>query len=328
MQAIATGTAPLQVLLVDDDEDDCTLTGDLVSQIRIPRRAQMKWARSYEAGLEALQQNRSDVCLLDYRLGARDGLELLGEARAQGCACPIIVLTGKGTDGTDTLAMSLGADDYLVKGDLTVPLLERGIRYAIERGGHVHELRASEARYRCLFEAAKDGILILAADTGRIVDVNPFMTVLTGYAQEHFLGKHLWEIGPFRDTAASQSSFAELQAKDYVRYDDLPLKTSAGGSVDVEFVSNTYLVEGHKVIQCNIRDITVRRRAQKALRMRDRAIQAVSQGILISDALAKDNPIVYASPGVTGLTGYEPQELVGRNCRLLQGPRRTPRRSP
>src|SRR5580658_1222291 len=111
---MATGTEPLQVLLVDDDEDDCTLTGDLVSQIRIPRRAQMKWARSYEAGLEALQQNRSDVCLLDYRLGARNGLELLGEARARGCPCPIIVLTGKGTDGTDTMAMSLGADDYLV----------------------------------------------------------------------------------------------------------------------------------------------------------------------------------------------------------------------
>jgi two-component system cell cycle sensor histidine kinase/response regulator CckA len=315
----AVATAPLQVLLVDDDEDDCALTGDLVSQIRVPRRAQMKWASGYEAGLEALHQDRSDVCLLDYRLGARDGLELLREARSQGCLCPVIVLTGKGADGTDTLAMSLGADDYLVKGDLTVPLLERGIRYAIERARHVHELRASEARYRRLFEAAKDGILILAADTGCIVDVNPFLTALTGYAREDFLGKHLWEIGPFRDTAASKDSFAVLLARDYVRYEDLPLKTSDGRTVEVEFVSNVYLVNGEKVIQCNIRDITARKAIEGELRMRNRAIQAVSQGILISDLGRPDNPVVYASPGFTRLTGYECDEAVGKNCRFLQG---------
>src|ERR1700722_18101946 len=169
---------PLRVLLIDDDEDDCALTGDLVSEIRSPTKAEFEWASSYEAGLATLQQNRSDVYLLDYRLGARDGLELLSEARQQGCVCPIIVLTGKGADDTDTRAMNLGADDFLVKGELTVPLLERSIRYAIERSRHIHELRASEARYRRLFEAAKDGILILAAETGRIVDVNPFMTEL------------------------------------------------------------------------------------------------------------------------------------------------------
>jgi len=311
--------SPLQVLLIDDDEDDFVLTGDLVSLIRVPAIAQMKWASSYEAGLLALRDNCNDVCLLDYRLGARDGLELLREARSQGCLCPIIVLTGKGGDGTDTLAMSLGADDYLAKGDLSVPLLERAIRYAIGRARHVQDLRASESRYRRLFEAAKDGILILAPDSGRIVDVNPFLSELTGYGRDHFLGKHLWEIGPFRDTAASKDSFAELQAKDYVRYDDLALKTSDGREVDVEFVSNVYLVNGESVIQCNIRDITARRVVEAELRLRNRAIAALSQGILITDACRPDNPIVYSSPGFTRLTGYEPEEIVGRNCRVLQG---------
>ena len=316
----ATGPPlPLHVLLVDDDEDDRALTSDFVSQIRLPRRAELEWASSYEAGLEALGRKASDVCLLDYRLGARDGLDLLGEARSRGCICPIIILTGKGADGTDTLAMHLGAEDYLVKADLSVPVLERSIRYAVGRAGGVGELRASEARYRRLFEAAKDGILILAADTGCIVDVNPFMTELTGYTRQDFLGKHLWEIGPFKDTAASKDSFAELRAQDYVRYEDLPLKTSDGRTVDVEFVSNVYPVDGAKVIQCNIRDITARKQIENDLRMRDRAIQAVSQGILISDPRATDHPIVYASPGVTRLTGYEPEEIVGRNCRFLQG---------
>src|ERR1700734_1992139 len=123
--------APLRVLLVDDDEDDSALTGDLVSQIRVPRKAELEWVSTYEAGLAALARDRSDVCLLDYRLGARDGLELLAEARRRGCLCPIIVLTGQGTDGVDTLAMNGGADDYLVKADLDVAMLERTIRYAI-----------------------------------------------------------------------------------------------------------------------------------------------------------------------------------------------------
>jgi len=118
MQAASTPPKPpLHVLLVDDDADDYVLTGDIVSQIRLPRRAELEWASSYEAGLEALRQNGSDVCLLDYRLGARDGLDLLSEARSRGCTCPIVILTGQGADGTDTRAMSLGAEDYLVKGD-------------------------------------------------------------------------------------------------------------------------------------------------------------------------------------------------------------------
>ncbi len=179
-------------------------------------------------------------------------------------------------------------------------------------------LGESELRYRRLFESAKDGILILDADSGRIVDVNPFMTELTGCSRDRFVGKHLWEIGPFEDIAASKSSFAELQAQDYVRYDDLPLRAADGRTIAVEFVSNVYPVDGRRVIQCNVRDITVRKRAEQALRMRDRAIQAVSQGILIADA-ADDYPIVYASPGFARLTGYGPEEVLGRSCRFLQG---------
>jgi two-component system cell cycle sensor histidine kinase/response regulator CckA len=186
------------------------------------------------------------------------------------------------------------------------------------------DLRESETRYRRLFESAKDGILILAADTGCIVDVNPFMTELTGCPRGEFLGKHLWEIGPFKDTAASKDSFAELQAKDYVRYDDLPLKTHDGRRVEVEFVSNVYLVNDEKVIQCNIRDVTVRKGAERALRLRDRAIQAVSQGIIITDPCKPDNPIIYTSPGFARLTGYESEEMIGKNCRCLQGPNTDP----
>ena len=124
-------------------------------------------------------------------------------------------------------------------------------------------LQASETRYRRLFETAQDGILILDADTGQITDVNPFLMEMLGYSEEEFVGKKLWEIGSFKDIEASRAAFAELQYSGYIRYEDLPLETSAGGRIEVEFVSNVYLVDHKRVIQCNIRDITGRKRAEE-----------------------------------------------------------------
>jgi PAS domain S-box-containing protein len=124
-------------------------------------------------------------------------------------------------------------------------------------------LRSSEIRYRRLFEAARDGILILNAVTLKITDVNPFMTELLGYSRAEFLGKELWEIGLFSDKEASQTVFLELQETGYLRYEDLPLQTRDGESREVEFVSNVYEEDGQKVIQCNIRDITERKRAEE-----------------------------------------------------------------
>src|SRR5438105_13155635 len=124
-------------------------------------------------------------------------------------------------------------------------------------------LRASELRYRRLFETAQDGILILNAHTGHITDVNPFMVNLLGYSYDEFIGRPLWEIGPFKDVKECKLAFQELQEKEYIRYESLPLETKDGRSIAVEFVSNVYgLNGGMRVIQCNIRDITEREQAE------------------------------------------------------------------
>jgi PAS domain S-box-containing protein len=123
-------------------------------------------------------------------------------------------------------------------------------------------LRESEIRYRRLFETAKDGILILDTQTGRITDANPYMSELLGYSKEHFAGKELREIGLFCDRASNEAAVRELQQLGYIRFEHLPLETSQGERVEVEIVANSYREDDHSVIQCNIRDITERSRLE------------------------------------------------------------------
>jgi len=131
---------------------------------------------------------------------------------------------------------------------------------------HVHELLIeSEIRYRRLFESAKDGILILNAETGKILAVNPFLIKLLGLSEDQLIDKEIWDVVIFREIVASKDKFLELQHKKYVRYADLPIKTIDGRSIDVEVVCNVYTSNKKKVIQCNIRDITLRKREKEEL---------------------------------------------------------------
>ena len=138
-------------------------------------------------------------------------------------------------------------------------------------------LKDSEIRYRRLFETAKDGILILDTESGRITDANPFMSELLGYSHRHFLGKELWEIGLFSDRAANEAAVRELQDKGYIRYEHLPLETDGGLRVEVEVVANAYHEDHHKVIQCNIRDITVRSHLERQMQEQARALAALDR---------------------------------------------------
>lgn len=139
------------------------------------------------------------------------------------------------------------------------------------------KLQFSELRYRRLFETAQDGILILDAHSGKITDVNPFLKDLLGYTNAELLGKELWEIGVFKDIVDSKKAFLELQINGYIRYKDLPLQTKDGESIAVEFISNTYEVDTEKVIQCNIRDITTRKKAEEAIKVRTKELENLTK---------------------------------------------------
>ena len=136
-----------------------------------------------------------------------------------------------------------------------------------KRQQEVRALSESEMQYQRLFEAATDGILILDAETGEIVDANPFVLDLLSYSRDECIGKKVWEIGPLTDTLASKKVFQELQTKGTIRYNALPLETKDGRRIDVEFVGNVYDAGDRKMVQCNIRDITERKRDEENLRL-------------------------------------------------------------
>jgi len=166
--------------------------------------------------------------------------------------------------------------------------------------------------------------LILDADTGKVDDVNPFLLQLLGYSYDALCGKHIWEIGVFKDIVASKDAFKTLQEDEYIRYNDLSLETCDGRPIAVEFVSNVYLVDHHKVIQCNIRDVTEHKRMEEenqkllvsAKLERDRLsslIGSISDEIWFADAdkrLTLMNPAVNNEFGSSVVEGMEVEKIA------------------
>ena len=184
-----------------------------------------------------------------------------------------------------------------------------------ERAHWQRRLEQSELRYRRLFEAARDGILILDAATGAIVDVNPFLCELVGLERAAIVGRKIWELGPFKDVPASKVNFRELQDKEYIRYDDLPLESASGEKISVEFVSNLYQADGKPVIQCNVRDMTKRKQAEAAHTLLARAAEQAHDAIVITDASGR---IVFVNPAFERLTGWSHEEALGAKPSILK----------
>jgi len=176
-------------------------------------------------------------------------------------------------------------------------------------------LQDSEKYYRRIFESTRDGILILNADTGKVVDINPRLVELLGDAFDEFCGKYIWELGAFKDIDASKEAFKTLQDNEYIRYENLPLKTHDGRTIPVEFVSIVYLVDHKKLIQCNIRDVTAHKQVKAKLKRLLEAFEQIEETIVITDAQGN---IQFVNSAFERTTGYSQEEAVGQNSRIFK----------
>lgn len=181
-----------RILIVDDDEDDFIITSDYIRSIP-GNTFTIDWCPSYNDGVKKLLDGGHDLFFVDYRLGAKSGVDFLKEARENNSDNPIILLTGKGNYAVDLQAMELGAIDYLVKTELTIEKMERCIRYAMERAATMQALRANERKYRTIFEKSKDVVFVTDIQLN-FVDVNSAIYTLLGYNKEEILGTNLCDI--------------------------------------------------------------------------------------------------------------------------------------
>ncbi|WP_439862129.1 EAL domain-containing protein [Pseudomonas sp. MBLB4136] len=423
-----TNQRSLRLLLIEDDEDDYLITRDLLGDAK-QLHFQLDWVSHYDGALDAIRRNEHDLYLVDYRLGAESGLDLIAAAQAENVQTPFILLTGQGDDELDAYAIDMGASDYLVKGQFDGRSLARSIRYALSRAQSRSALSDSQSRYRLLFDANPQPMYVFHRESLAFLAVNQKMLDVYGYSQEEFAGMTVLDIRPAEErsrllTASGQlieaSPLAEdrpwahslkggrqilvevtwseidfnglpaylalvkdvteqvrsreqAQRKDRafrqlltdsrdamlvvdsgnrVRYAnpaaeellgenfahlqdqhlDLPVTSGqlreirvplAGGkALDAEVQCSQSEWDGQQMRLLTLRDIGARIESEKQLRVLRRSLEATYNGALICDAQASDLPIIYANPAFERITGYSADEVLGRNCRFLQGSER------
>ena len=249
-----------RILIIDDDEDDYFITSDYIRDI--PGSSFIiDWCPQYTEALGKILRREYDLYLIDYRLGAHTGLDLIRSAITRNCDEPLILLTGKGNQRIDMEAMQVGATDYLVKTELSTEKLERCIRYALERSGNMKALRHNERKYRNIFERSKDAVFLTGEDL-RIRNVNEAMTTMLGYSREELAGCFL--PGLLEDE--KDRVFVQVQLRKSGEINDREVIFSGKGNQKLSCIISASMehddIEG-TYVQGIIHDITDLKKAEK-----------------------------------------------------------------
>lgn len=252
----------LNILIVDDDEEDFFITSEYLKRIDNGYAFQIEWCGRYQDALAQVCEGKHDIYFVDFRLGAKTGLDLIREAISKSCQRPMILLTGKGNQEIDILAMEAGAVDYLVKSDLTTEKLERCIRYALGRFDYLKALKANEQKFRSFFEKSKDMVFI-TDESLRFKDVNVGTLNLTEYDKEELLEMRLSDlfVNPEDQAYIEQG----LSQRGEVSDKELELHTKSNERVNcILTVSKEHDGDGKVYIQGIIHNITILKKSEKA----------------------------------------------------------------
>lgn len=305
----------INVLIIDDDEDDYFITSDYLKNIP-GKNFIIDWCYNYKNALDEIKKEKHDVYLVDYRLGAKTGIDLIKEAMALNADAPFILLTGKGDINIDQEAMALGAFDYLVKAELNSEKLERSIRYSIDRARTLNELSAKEKKYRNIFDRSSDAFFV-ADDKLAFTEVNAAFGKLLACNEDFLLGMKLSDL--IVNNFLSRKLAEDLKHRGYIEDWQVEIRYKTN-EVKQCIVSATKerSAEGKTYYQGILHDISLLKKAERATL---RAEKLAATGRLVR-TLAHEvrNPINNINLATEHLRSIElPEEtalyldIVGRN---------------
>jgi PAS domain S-box-containing protein len=257
---MSAGKAQVRILIIDDDEDDFFITSQYLKEI-VEYQLQVDWCYRFADGIKHLEERKYNMYFVDYRLGARTGLDFLKEAIRLSVEEPIVLLTGKGNKDVDIEAMQMGATDYLIKTELNADKLERCIRYALERTDYIKKLRANEKKYRSIFELSKDAVFI-ADKQLRFVDMNMATSALLGYEKEELREKSIYDLVSDSNNKLQLKRLMETEGE--VNDFEIEMATKEGDRKNCIFSVSATVDESREFYQGLLHDITNLRRAEKA----------------------------------------------------------------
>ncbi|MEI6874524.1 MAG: PAS domain S-box protein [Spirochaetota bacterium] len=297
------------ILVVDDVPENIAIMEEILKG-----EYRVKAATGGEAALKIARGDPPpDLILLDVAMPGMDGFEVCRNLKEDGggASIPVIFLTSKDKGADETRGFEVGAVDYLTK-PVNPDTLKTRVKAHLEQRDEA--LRVSEVRYRRLFETAKDGILILDAETGRILDVNPSLIGMLGFSHETFLGKDIWELASLKDIAADKDGLLDLREREHVHHKRVALETADGRRIDVEFVSSVYQMSKRSVVQLNMRDISVQvaaERQRRELAERLNHYLATSPTITYSFRIEGGRSVwQWVSENVERILGFSPAEAL------------------
>jgi PAS domain S-box-containing protein len=290
---------PVRILLIEDDEDDYILVRDGLRGVG-PERVELDWRDDTDTALEALCEGHHDMCLLDYHLGARTGIELLKQARQRGCHVPVILLTGVADAEVDRRALEAGAVDFLVKAQLTPMVLTRAVRYTLQQARIMEALRRSQQSFRELIERLPDAISVW--HEGRLLYANPaIVALLGGTSTEELVGMTDVQMMSFihpedRDVLPH----AKQEGRQGVRsVRELRFLRRSGDVVPVEVSHFIVMFDGHPCSMWLVRDLTERRQMQARLMLSDRMASLGTLAGGIGHEI--NNPLAYVMANLSHL---------------------------
>jgi PAS domain S-box-containing protein len=308
------------ILLIEDDEDDYVLTRSLLEEAG-PHRFEVRWIATYDAALQAIETLADDppaAVLVDYRLGARNGLDLIRAATERGCTCPFILLTGQGDHDVDVAASRAGAADYLAKHELNSATLERAIRYAVERKRREIAIRESQERLELALKGADLGMYDWNVQTGEVT-INDRYAEMLGYTvQELQLTLDRWQELIHPDDWPAERGNLERQLADNAPVEsEYRMRARSGEWRWVLDRGRLVARDRHgrplRVIG-TLLDITEHKHQDEALRRQELILQHMTDGINVA---GRDGVIVFTNPAFDAMFGYERGELIGRHVSQL-----------